>query len=203
AITTFGFSETTAEKIGDTDLAVELYEPKVYVNGGETAYGFYTSDNDSRSTTDKAYFTADELREMNASDPNPETIKYYFDNGIGKDDEAKIETVKVSIAPVYPILVDPAVTVTGFDAPSHAPALKAEGDDLTKLQNLYGKAAEKEVNTGNDGIVTGINDIASKEVQSVRFVNVAGQMSDKPFEGVNIVVTKYTDGSTQAVKMVK
>ena len=204
AITTFGFSETTAEKIGDTDLAVELYEPKVYVNGGETAYGFYTSDNESRTTTDKAYFTADELREMNASDP--EAIKYYFDNGIGKDDkddEAKIKTVKVTIAPVYPILVDPAVTVTGFDAPILAPALKAEGDDLAKLQNLYGKAAEKEVNTGNDGIVTGINDIASKEVQSVRFVNVAGQMSDKPFEGVNIVVTKYTDGSTQAVKMVK
>ncbi len=201
AITTFGFSETTAEKIGDTDLAVELYEPEVYVNGGETAYGFYTSDNDSRSTTPKAYFTADELGEMNASDP--EAIQYYFDNGIGKDDNQTIETVKVTIAPVYPILVDPTVKVTGFDAPSHAPALKAESDDLAKLQNLYGKAAEKEINTSNDGIVTGINDIASKEVQSVRFVNVAGQMSDKPFEGVNIVVTKYTDGSTQAVKMVK
>lgn len=205
AITTFGFSETTAEKIGDTDLAVELYEPKVYVNGGETAYGFYTSNNESRETADKVYFTADELREMNASDPNPETIKYYFNNGIDKDDNHQtIETVKVTIAPVYPILVDPAVTVTGFDAPIHAPALKAEGDDLAKLQNLYGKAAEKEVNTSEEGsIVTGINDIASKEVQSVRFVNVAGQMSDKPFEGVNIVVTKYTDGSTQAVKMVK
>ena len=197
AITAFEITETTPEKFGERGLDVELYEPKVYVDGGETAYGFYTMNKANVTTAEKTYFTATELGEMNTGPNTPEAIKYYFDNG--KTGNADLIEVKIAIAPVYPILVDPAVSLTGFDAPHAAPALKA--DDPSKITTLNGKAAEYIINP-ND-IITGINDIVSKAVQSVHFVNVAGQMSDKPFEGVNIVVTKYTDGSTQAVKMVK
>ena len=41
------------------------------------------------------------------------------------------------------------------------------------------------------------------EVKSVKYVNVAGIVSDVPFQGVNIVVTEYTDGSRTTTKMLK
>ena len=52
--------------------------------------------------------------------------------------------------------------------------------------------------------VTGVNGInAGKTVASVKYYNVAGQAADKAFQGVNIVVTTYTDGTTQTVKVIK
>ena len=44
---------------------------------------------------------------------------------------------------------------------------------------------------------------ADKKVESVRYINVAGQESDTPFNGMNIVVTTYSDGTTKTVKVVK
>lgn len=40
-------------------------------------------------------------------------------------------------------------------------------------------------------------------VKSVKYVNVAGMVSDVPFQGVNIVVTEYTDGSRTTSKMLR
>jgi hypothetical protein len=54
----------------------------------------------------------------------------------------------------------------------------------------------------NDG--SGIDQIANqKEVATVRYINVAGQESKTPFEGVNIVVTTYTDGTSTTAKVIK
>lgn len=44
---------------------------------------------------------------------------------------------------------------------------------------------------------------AAKSVSSVKYVNVAGQVSDSAFDGVNMVVTTYTDGTQATAKMVK
>ncbi len=56
-----------------------------------------------------------------------------------------------------------------------------------------------------ESIVTAINSVATGncEVKSVKYVNVAGIVSDRPFQGVNIVVTEYTDGSRTTSKMLK
>ena len=74
----------------------------------------------------------------------------------------------------------------------------------------------RDVNGGNyevypldldEGIdpATAINSITAGngEVKSVKYVNVAGMVSDTPFQGVNIVVTEYTDGTRTATKMLK
>lgn len=54
----------------------------------------------------------------------------------------------------------------------------------------------------NDG--SGIDQIANqKEVAAVRYINVAGQESSTPFEGINIVVTTYTDGTSITTKVIK
>ena len=60
-------------------------------------------------------------------------------------------------------------------------------------------------NEDYNNIITGINtvDVNGKAVKSVKYVNVAGMVSDKPFQGVNIVVTEYTDGSRTTSKMLR
>ena len=50
---------------------------------------------------------------------------------------------------------------------------------------------------GNHG---GVSDIAAPAVQSVKYVNLAGMESDKPFAGLNIVVTTLADGSRRTAK---
>lgn len=50
---------------------------------------------------------------------------------------------------------------------------------------------------------TGVEDVKSavaKEVMGVRYYNLMGVAADKPFDGLNIVVTTYSDGTTSAVK---
>ncbi len=44
---------------------------------------------------------------------------------------------------------------------------------------------------------------ADKQIANVRYVNVAGQESETPFDGINIVVTTYTDGTMTTVKVIK
>ena len=43
----------------------------------------------------------------------------------------------------------------------------------------------------------------SKQVVSNTYYNVAGMASDKPFNGINIVVTRYSDGSHTATKIMR
>ena len=45
--------------------------------------------------------------------------------------------------------------------------------------------------------------IADKQIEKVTYVNIAGQQSEKPFDGMNIVVTTYTDGTTSTTKVIK
>ena len=53
------------------------------------------------------------------------------------------------------------------------------------------------------GVITGIDNVASKNVAGVKYYNLAGIESDVPFQGVNIEVTTYTDGSRTTRKIMK
>ena len=53
-------------------------------------------------------------------------------------------------------------------------------------------------------ITTGVEDVdAEKTVVGVTYYNLLGVSSDSPFEGVNVVVTTYTDGTKSSKKIVK
>ena len=52
-------------------------------------------------------------------------------------------------------------------------------------------------------VATGISDIQTIGVKNVRYYNMAGMQSSKPFSGVNIVVTELNDGTTHTTKVVK
>ena len=55
-----------------------------------------------------------------------------------------------------------------------------------------------------DEVVTGLYNLdLNKEVSKVTYVNLMGVESDRPFEGVNIVVTRYTDGTVSTYKAIK
>ena len=59
-----------------------------------------------------------------------------------------------------------------------------------ELINIEGKSAVANVTAG-------------KAVAGVKYYNVAGQASDKAFDGVNVVVTTFADGTQEVVKVVK
>lgn len=50
--------------------------------------------------------------------------------------------------------------------------------------------------------ITGVDDVnAQREVVGVRYFNLQGMTSVEPFDGVNIVITTYSDGTTQTKKV--
>ena len=48
-----------------------------------------------------------------------------------------------------------------------------------------------------------VENLAQKTVNSVKYFNVAGMESNVPFEGINIQVTTYNDGTTSTCKVIK
>ena len=53
-------------------------------------------------------------------------------------------------------------------------------------------------------VVTAVHELeGAKDVVSVRYYNLMGVESEKPFEGINIVVTRYTDGSVSSSKIMR
>ena len=45
--------------------------------------------------------------------------------------------------------------------------------------------------------------VINGEVVGKTYINTLGQQSDKPFKGVNIVITRYSDGTVTTTKIVK
>ena len=84
----------------------------------------------------------------------------------------------------------------------------AESAELT-FANVVFATPKSESFVANDAIgkftdATGIEDMtADRQVVDVRYINAAGQQSDRPFDGINIVVTTYTDGTTSTAKVIR
>ena len=60
------------------------------------------------------------------------------------------------------------------------------------------------LNLDADKVATGVNDVNSaKEVKGVSYFNMMGVESAQPFDGVNIMVTTYTDGTSSTAKVLR
>ena len=61
------------------------------------------------------------------------------------------------------------------------------------------------IDLSTDDIITAVTDInaTTKTVRQVRYYNLAGIESTEPFDGINVVVTTYTDGSKSTAKILK
>ena len=52
-------------------------------------------------------------------------------------------------------------------------------------------------------VPTAVTDVTGKTVAGVKYYNLAGMESERPFDGVNIIVTTYTDGSRSSTKVLR
>ena len=69
-------------------------------------------------------------------------------------------------------------------------------------QSRVGNGSEAE--SGVTGIATAVHEVQYLgEIVSQTYYNVQGMESDKPFKGVNIVVTRFSDGTVSTTKVVK
>ena len=95
---------------------------------------------------------------------------------------------------------NPAVveTATSQGAPRRADTALTPADF-----DYYVAEGECEVDL-TSGIITGVNNVnVSRDIQSVTYVNPMGQVSSRPFSGVNIIVTRYSDGTSTTRKVIR
>lgn len=53
-------------------------------------------------------------------------------------------------------------------------------------------------------VVTSVHGVlVDRQVENVTYYNVMGQSSNEPFDGINIIVTRYSDGTTSTTKVLK
>ena len=86
--------------------------------------------------------------------------------------------------------------VEGFDASVPASMQRGEGSDPAG----YGVEGEG----FQPGPSTAVNEITlNASIESVTYVNSLGMTSDKPFDGMNIVITRYSNGAVTTTKVVR
>lgn len=82
---------------------------------------------------------------------------------------------------------------------SNAPGRQARPTDSDRVYYVV----EKQNTVPTTSIITGIENVSSKAVAGVKYYNLMGVESDRPFQGVNIIVTRYTDGTTSTSKVIR
>lgn len=78
-----------------------------------------------------------------------------------------------------------------------APALKVHYSDTDYYNNYTIMPVSASPTTGVEVVDT------AKQAVKVKYVNMLGVMSDTPFNGVNVVITEYNDGSRVVIKEVR
>ena len=131
---------------------------------------------------------------------------YWFDgefrgyaNNTGQSATADMSWCTSNTAMVDGQLYKDVVSVVQLKAPWDN-GTKVAADDELAFQNykVYPISVE------DDNVVTGVETLnGDKSIVSVQYVNVAGQVANTPFNGVNMVVTRYADGSTVTTKVIK
>ncbi len=133
------------------------------------------------------------------------------------------ETLQLEVVAVEPEGADPSVTwsssdetvatvdenglVTAVELTEGGAKAPVAGETssvtitATLVQNPNVKAS---VTITVDYTMTGVEGVATnKQVVGVKYINTAGMQSNNPFEGVNIVVTTYDDGSQKVTKVIR
>ena len=76
--------------------------------------------------------------------------------------------------------------------------------DAKSTSDASAKFVVYPLNLEANKVATSVNDVNSaKEVKGVSYFNMMGVESAQPFDGVNIMVTTYTDGTSSAAKVLR
>ena len=95
----------------------------------------------------------------------------------------------------------PALIVKNTATSASAPQRAAITPDTRKLSTTY---TVYPLSLSARSVVTGVSTVdQAKTVRSVVYYNLQGMASPTPHAGLNVVVTRYTDGSTQVAKVMR
>ena len=95
----------------------------------------------------------------------------------------------------------PALIVKKTATSASAPRRAAITPDTRKLSTTY---TVYPLSLSARSVVTGVSTVdQAKTVSSVVYYNLQGMASPTPHAGLNVVVTRYTDGSTQVAKVMR
>lgn len=95
----------------------------------------------------------------------------------------------------------PALIVKNTATSASAPRRAAIKPDTRKLSPTY---TVYPLSLSAGSVVTGVSTVdQAKTVRSVVYYNLQGMASPTPHAGLNVVVTRYTDGSTQVTKVMR
>ena len=120
-------------------------------------------------------------------------------NGVVDNKSQEGETVTFTAEPVdgYDVESITLTNITTGDVTTISPI--REGNEYSFVM-----PASDVLVTANFMQHTAISSIDnSNQVSSIEYINPAGVRSNKPFSGMNIIVTRYTDGTTTTTKAVK
>ena len=96
---------------------------------------------------------------------------------------------------------------TKTNNPLITPPSKAGGEKSAADFDYYvTEATTTFIQEAGSGVITGISAViqdVNREVVGVTYVNPIGQMSSTPWRGINIIVTRYSDGSTTTKKVIR
>ena len=87
---------------------------------------------------------------------------------------------------------------TSASSPRRRAAITPDRRELSTTYTVY------PLSLSAGSVVTGVSTVdQAKTVSSVTYYNLQGQSSAEPHAGLNVVVTRYTDGSTQVAKVMR
>ena len=89
------------------------------------------------------------------------------------------------------------------DISLHTSAYLGEGRSAPANPKLNTEEYDIAITAMFEHTPTSVSGIEARPVASVKYVNLMGQTSNEPFEGVNIVVTNYVDGTQTTTKVIK
>ena len=188
-----------SDPVNFTTLGEEPADAKFYAVGG---FNNWNADAPLEITEDGATFDVVE-------DPDDVESKEFKILTAGEDDWlwlGGIDENGVGYFEVSEGMMTDGIEITLDDAGSNF-RLPGSGNYTITLVKEEGAKAPYEgvkiVVKQNNLTPTAVTDVNSKTVAGVKYVNIAGMESNVPFDGVNIVVTTYTDGTKAAAKVIK
>ena len=176
------------------------------------------------ATYDKNVYCTSNFVESNLGQPGAQTgqnDQYYFFMNPKNQEVCHITyamwdgekfTVPANSGFAGELAIDYSYNTNAAGNPITEPTLKK--DEVYEFDAFVGRSMSKAGGyvvypanlTGDDNIIdpsTGINTVnVNGEVVGVEYVNSLGVVSKRPFSGMNIVVTRYSDGTTTSVKKI-
>ena len=183
------FQVVTLNRVDETDNFTNL-QMNIYLPAG-LSVATCVAHNDTKFYDEDA----EEERQALNLGTNMHPDGYYvvgFSNATYHGDQIKIEKNPVNIARMK-FAADE--TFKGGDIKAYLKYTDYANNDFVNEECIMASIPTPQVAVEN------IN--AGKAVAGVKYYNVAGQAADSAFEGVNIVVTTFADGTQNVVKVVK